>query len=256
MRTRKHQNIVDPLDESVDRIARSGLRIMAGFIIGFDGEEKGAGERIVQFVTNHSIPIAQFSMLQALPGTALSKRLEQEGRAWDSTSDMNQTTLMNFEPTRPLEEITREYTRGFWDLYDPQSFLDRAYRHYRVIGEAKCHKDPKRQRRTAREAPGWREIRAFFVIFLRQGVLRKTRTSFWPYLWSMFRHNRGGVVSYLGLCAYFEHFFDYRLRVRREIGAQLEAFLAQRGKEPTASEDGGHSTHDPGSLLAAPRSHL
>ena len=35
---RKLQNTRDPLGESVDRITQSGLRIMAGFIVGFDGE--------------------------------------------------------------------------------------------------------------------------------------------------------------------------------------------------------------------------
>lgn len=43
---------------------------------------------------------------------------------------------MNFVPTRPLEEIAREYVDAFWELYDPVKFLDRAYRHYRILGEA------------------------------------------------------------------------------------------------------------------------
>ena len=134
---------------------------------------------------------------------------------------------MNFVPTRPLEEIADEYVRGFWSLYDPQNFLDRAYRHYRILGEAKCHKAPKKGK-TARKATGWREIRALFVILFRQGVLRKTRYSFWPYLWRMLRHNRGGVPSYLGLCGHYEHFFDYRQRVKEEIGVQLGAWRAQQ----------------------------
>ena len=53
---------------------------MAGFIIGFDGEKAHAGDRIVQFVEQTAIPMAMFSMLQALPSTALWNRLEKEGR--------------------------------------------------------------------------------------------------------------------------------------------------------------------------------
>jgi radical SAM superfamily enzyme YgiQ (UPF0313 family) len=41
--TKKRQNNRDPLVESVTRIAHSGLRVMAGFIIGFDNEKAGAG---------------------------------------------------------------------------------------------------------------------------------------------------------------------------------------------------------------------
>jgi radical SAM superfamily enzyme YgiQ (UPF0313 family) len=44
--TRKFQNTRDPLTESVQSIARTGLRVMAGFIIGFDGEKSGAGQRV------------------------------------------------------------------------------------------------------------------------------------------------------------------------------------------------------------------
>jgi radical SAM superfamily enzyme YgiQ (UPF0313 family) len=46
--TRKFQNTRDPLTESVQSIARTGLRVMAGFIIGFDGEKSGAGQRVCQ----------------------------------------------------------------------------------------------------------------------------------------------------------------------------------------------------------------
>ncbi|NEO88610.1 MAG: B12-binding domain-containing radical SAM protein, partial [Spirulina sp. SIO3F2] len=105
--TKKFQNTRDPLSESIYKIQSSGLRVMSGFIIGFDGEKQGAGDRIVQFVEKTSIPLAFFSMLQALPDTALSQRLIKEGRLLDTSSDINQTTLMNFVPTRPIEDIAR-----------------------------------------------------------------------------------------------------------------------------------------------------
>ncbi|HCX54323.1 MAG TPA: B12-binding domain-containing radical SAM protein, partial [Synechococcus sp. UBA9887] len=44
---RKVQNTRNPLDAAVDRITANGIRVMAGFIIGFDGEKDGAGHRIV-----------------------------------------------------------------------------------------------------------------------------------------------------------------------------------------------------------------
>jgi radical SAM superfamily enzyme YgiQ (UPF0313 family) len=100
--TQKHQNTRSSLSEAVHNITKSGLRIMAGFIIGFDGEKKGAGNRIVQFVEQNNIPTAVFSMLQALPDTALWHRLTKEGRMRVEGANINQTTLMNFIPTRPL----------------------------------------------------------------------------------------------------------------------------------------------------------
>jgi Fe-S oxidoreductase len=135
--TQKFQNTRDSLSDSVDAIIAAGLRVMAGFIIGFDGEKPGAGDRIVRFVEKTAVPTALFSMLQALPDTALWHRLEKEGRLRGKVANINQTTLMNFVPTRPLEEITREYVNAFWELYDPMTYLNRTYRHFLKLGTPK-----------------------------------------------------------------------------------------------------------------------
>ncbi|MBE9181637.1 DUF4070 domain-containing protein [Oculatella sp. LEGE 06141] len=221
--TQKHQNTRDSLSDAVHAITRSGLRVMAGFIIGFDGEKKGAGDRIVQFVEQTSIPTALFSMLQALPDTALWHRLEKEGRLRSKSANINQTTLMNFVPTRPLEEIAQEYVDAFCRLYDPAKFLDRAYRHYRILGEATYPKKGKR----SKKAVNWVTIRAFLTICWRQGALRKTRWQFWRNLWNMWRYNPGGISSYLSVCAQIEHFLEYREIVTREIGEQVSQFLKE-----------------------------
>ncbi len=219
--TQKYQNTRDSLSEAVHAITRTGLRVMAGFIIGFDGEKPGAGARIVKFVEETSIPTALFSMLQALPDTALWHRLEKEGRLRSKSANINQTTLMNFVPTRPLEGIAQEYVEAFWELYDPERFLDRAYRHYRLLGEATYPNKGKATRKNV----NWVMIRALLTICWRQGVKRKTRWQFWRNLGNMYRHNPGGVSSYLAVCAQIEHFLEYRSIVRDEIGAQVDEFL-------------------------------
>ncbi|MCP2727042.1 B12-binding domain-containing radical SAM protein [Limnofasciculus baicalensis] len=219
--TQKHQNTRDSLSDAVYKITRSGLRVMAGFIIGFDGEKPGAGQRIVKFVEQTAIPTALFSMLQALPDTALWHRLEKEGRLRNKSANINQTTLMNFVPTRPLEQIAREYVDAFDQLYDPEKFLDRAYRHYRILGEATYPKKGK----GGKKAVNWVTIRALLTICWRQGVLRKTRWQFWRNLGNMLRYNSGGIGPYLSVCAQIEHFLEYRDIVRREIEEQVAVFL-------------------------------
>ncbi|NET53818.1 MAG: B12-binding domain-containing radical SAM protein [Merismopedia sp. SIO2A8] len=173
--TKKFQNTRDPLLESINKIQRSGIRVMAGFIIGFDGEKKGAGDRIVEFAEKAAIPLTLFSMLQALPDTALSIRLKKEGRLLEAGGDINQTTLMNFVPTRPIEDIAREFVDGFWRLYDPQQFLDRTYRCYRILGQANF---PKKEKK-AKKPFNWHALKALFIVFTMQGIVRKTRWSFW-----------------------------------------------------------------------------
>jgi radical SAM superfamily enzyme YgiQ (UPF0313 family) len=225
--TQKHQNTRSSLAEAVNTITRSGLRVMAGFIIGFDGESAGAGARIVKFVEQTSIPTALFSMLQALPDTALWHRLEKEGRLRTKSANINQTTLMNYVPTRPLEEIANEYVEAFWQLYEPTKFLDRAYRHYLILGEATYPKKGK----SAKKPLNWVTIRALLTICWRQGVLRNTRWQFWRNLWNMYRYNPGGLSSYLSVCAQIEHFVEYRQIVKNEINEQVAQFLAEEASK-------------------------
>ena len=61
--TKKFQNTRSSLLDSVEAITKTGIRVMAGFIIGFDGEKKGAGDRIVRFAELTSIPTTTFAML-------------------------------------------------------------------------------------------------------------------------------------------------------------------------------------------------
>jgi radical SAM superfamily enzyme YgiQ (UPF0313 family) len=215
--THKYQNTRNLLEEAVQTIAKSGLMVMAGFIIGFDGEKAGAGKRIVQFVEQSTIPIAFFSMLQALPDTALWKRLEKEGRLRHQSGDINQTTLMNFIPTRPLEEIAREYVEAFWELYEPARFLDRAYRHYLMMA------DPHPQ--VGLKKPSWLELKALVKVCWQQGVIRDTRWQFWRNLLGILWYKPGRFAEYLSVCSRNEHFLTYRQIVREQINRQLAEFL-------------------------------
>lgn len=222
--TQKYQNTRNSLVEAVQTINQAGLRVMAGFIIGFDGEKSGAGDRIIDFVEATAIPQALFSMLQALPNTALSERLQKEGRLLETGNEANihQTTLINFIPTRPLEEIAHEYIRCFWELYEPDRYLARVYRHF-------INMKPKQHKKKFK-LPELTDLRALFIICWRQGLKRNTRWQFWQQLFSIIRHNPGVFKHYLTNCAHLEHFVDYRQIVRNEIESQLSKYLLTSSK--------------------------
>jgi radical SAM superfamily enzyme YgiQ (UPF0313 family) len=227
--TKKFQNTRSSLAESVETITKSGLRVMAGFIIGFDGEKKGAGDRIVRFTEQTTIPTTTFAMLQALPNTALWHRLEKEGRLRaGKDGNINQTTLMNFVPTRPLEDIAREYVDAFWRIYEPKSYLDRTYRHFLMLGAPRCKPPAK--------LPSWIDLRALLTVCWRQGVKRDTRWMFWHHLFGILKHNPGVFEHYLSVCAHNEHFLEYRQIVKDEIEAQLQEFFAEEARlQPSES---------------------
>ncbi|MEP0856205.1 B12-binding domain-containing radical SAM protein [Trichocoleus sp. DQ-U1] len=220
--TKKFQNTRSSLGEAVEAITRTGLRPMAGFIIGFDGEKAGAGDRIVRFAEQTAIPTTTFAMLQALPNTALWHRLDKEGRLRGKDGNINQTTLMNFVPTRPLQEIAREYVEAFWTLYDAEKFLDRTYRCFLMLGAPKCKAPAK--------LPNLVDLRALLIVMWRQGVKRTTRWKFWHHLLSILKRNPGVFEHYIAVCAHNEHFLEYRQIVRDEIDAQLAEFQAEEAK--------------------------
>lgn len=219
--TSKFQNTRDPLTESIDKITRAGMQVMAGFIIGFDGEKPHAGDRIVQFVEQTNIPLAMFSMLQALPSTALWNRLEKEGRLVNSSANINQTTLMNFVPTRDIEEIATEYVNAFWRLYDPASYLTRIFDYYMKLGEAK---------NVVSKRTSWKTIRALALLLWKQGIVARTRFLFWRNLIQVLIKKPRQLEIYLTLCAYLEHFTEYRFIVREQINTQLANYIASKPK--------------------------
>jgi radical SAM superfamily enzyme YgiQ (UPF0313 family) len=224
--TQKYQNTRGSLLEAVQTITRSGLRVMAGFIMGFDQEASGAGDRIARFVEQAAIPTALFGILQALPNTALWHRLEKEGRLLKHKGDGDQMTLMNFIPTRPVEEIAREYIQSFSKLYDPLHYLNRTYRHFLTLPPPK-HTGLRKIDRDA--------LRALLTICWRQGVVRKTRWRFWLNLFGILRHNPRIWDHYLTICAIGEHFLDYREVVQEQIEAQLATYLAESKTQEMAS---------------------
>ena len=211
---KKFQNTRNSLSESVQAITKAGLRPMAGFIIGFDGEKSGSGDRIVQFAELSAIPTTMFGMLQALPNTALWHRLEKEGRLLRRDANINQTTLMNFIPTRPLEDIAREYIEAFWELYDSERFLDRTYRCFLMLGAPKC--------KIPLKMPDWVDLRALLIVIWRQGFKRSTRWKFWHHLFSILKRNPAVWDHYLTVCSHNEHFLEYRHIVRDQISNQLD----------------------------------
>jgi radical SAM superfamily enzyme YgiQ (UPF0313 family) len=85
--TKKFQNLRgDSLEAKLARIQNAGLDINAGFIVGFDSDDKGIFEDQFQFIQNNGITLAMVGMLQAIPRTPLYERLQRDGRCRTSTA--------------------------------------------------------------------------------------------------------------------------------------------------------------------------
>ncbi len=92
----KFHNIKNPLARIAPEHPEEWHGVIGSFIIGLDGEKKGAGERICAFIEQTAIPVAMLGVLQAAPHTRLWHRLEREGRLrQDVGDDLGTFSAMN-----------------------------------------------------------------------------------------------------------------------------------------------------------------
>jgi radical SAM superfamily enzyme YgiQ (UPF0313 family) len=236
----KLQNTRQSLMESCDKITRAGLQIMSGFIMGFDGEKPGAGQRIQSFIEETGIPQCQFSLLQALQNTALWTRLQREERLLDGMSTFHQGSLMNFKPTRPVEEITAEYIDAFWQIYEPMLYLKRTFHHFMRMNGWRGNT----QRKLTQT-----ELQLFFAICWRQGVLRSTRFQFWRQLMAIALLKPKLLFDYFVALGAGEHFFTFRHEVKAQLQEQLAAIKVEKQRDELAQVVGEASQLEPVSVL-------
>ena len=191
--TKKLQNTRgDSLDEKLKRVQAAGLDIYAGFIVGFDADDKEIFDEQFRFIQRNGIQLAMIGMLTAIPKTPLYKRLQEEGRLDDSDPNCN---------IIPKQMTREELQEGYWDLvqrvYTPEAFLDRYFEVY---------KSPEFLRKRAdiskRAAEGkWFPTFAYGLILLANLV--KTLA-------------KDGSLRSVGK-TYARYFFQRNLKVRRDV---------------------------------------
>ncbi|HEY9073772.1 MAG TPA: B12-binding domain-containing radical SAM protein [Desulfobaccales bacterium] len=218
---RKYQNLKNPLEQSLANITANGLTPVASFVIGFDGETAGAGERLCAFVEQNHLPMVMLNTLQVLPNTALWDRLQREGRLLDTETSCNSTMgRLNYRPSRPESEIIAEYREAVHRLYEPSGYLRRAVHHIlsmrptrRALGLLPAESAPGQISKTSAHHNDLRQITAFLKLVWRQGIMAEYRLQFWRQLIAIYRRNPSRMVRYLDACGMGENLF----RLRKEI---------------------------------------
>jgi radical SAM superfamily enzyme YgiQ (UPF0313 family) len=246
----KYHNIKNPLIESLSTLKKNGMEVIGSFIIGLDGETKGAGERICAFVEQTDIPVTMLGVLQAAPHTSLWYRLQKEGRLRGDVGDnLGTFSALNYEPDRPEVDIMQEYVDAWDSLYDPSRYLARAYRYYLAMRPARRAQAaagatvPKPQDRVPDQGMSWRrifiEIKAFFKVLWWQGLRPSYRGQVWAQLFGMWRQNPTRFRQYFVTCVEGEDLFDIRKVVRerataiiKDLQLKVQAPQSHRGAAP------------------------
>jgi radical SAM superfamily enzyme YgiQ (UPF0313 family) len=218
-RSRKYHNLRQPLAESLLTINTRGLSLLGSFIIGFDHEKSGAGDRIYEFVEECNIPTVMLNLLEVLPNTRLWNRLGKEGRLLGSQTSGDFFNLsLNYLPTRPRKEILAEYVRALDRIYEPSGYLARVYRYYlnmrptrRALAARQGHKSASQSSRPRPSLnSNGKELLSLINLIWRQGIRPSYRWQFWRQLLGIYRHNPSRLKSYLNSCAMGENFFSLR----------------------------------------------
>jgi radical SAM superfamily enzyme YgiQ (UPF0313 family) len=123
---KKTQNLRLDLAEAVQGLTRAGLEVMSGFIVGFDSDDATAFAAQRAFLEAAPIPMAMIGLLTALPGTALWRRLDAEGRLRDKTTDGETFGRPNFATVLDEETLVSGYAALLSELYSVEGYLRRC----------------------------------------------------------------------------------------------------------------------------------
>jgi radical SAM superfamily enzyme YgiQ (UPF0313 family) len=124
--THKTQNIREDLVTSVHRIQAAGIEVMAGMIVGFDGDDPAIFEEQFRFIQDARIPVSMTGMLNAIPKTPLYARLKKAGRLLaESVGD--QFVFTNIIPGGMTRlQLYEGYRHLLQRLYDYRNYRERA----------------------------------------------------------------------------------------------------------------------------------
>lgn len=215
--TGKTQNLrLDPGD-AVATITAGGLEVMAGFIVGFDEDGPDAFDAQLRFLARAPIPLAMAGLLTALPGTALARRLADEGRLRLRSSG-DTFARPNFETRMDEAALLAGHARLLRSLYDPDAYVRRC--------EAFLAQAPV-PRHTARgDADG---VAILLRTVRRLGIEGQWRGPFWRLIGAALRRSPRFLAWAIGKAVQGEHLRRYTAEdVVPRLGAALEEVRAEK----------------------------
>lgn len=191
----KAQNRNRDLISDIQKLQRAGLQVMGGFIVGFDNDTPSIFQRQIDFIQKSGIITAMVGLLNALPGTALYERLEEEGRILVESSGDNVDGGTNFITRMDANLLRKGYRRILTSIYSPKLFYQRVKTFLRVF-------QPVRPSVTLEI----QEVLALFRAIWRLGVIGKERMEFWDLFWWVLRTDARKFPLAITFSIYGYHF--------------------------------------------------
>jgi radical SAM superfamily enzyme YgiQ (UPF0313 family) len=226
----KTQNLIRDLSESVEIITASGLEVMGGFIVGFDQDDDGVFEAQRAFIQESPIAMAMVGLLMALPGTALARRLEAEGRLRTMATG-DQFNRPNFDPAMNELDLLVGYGRLMKELYAPDAYYERCERYLALA-------PPPAVSRTITAD----QVKTLLRTMVHVGVRSPRRWRYWRLLARALRTSPGNFAQSVAHCVQGEHLMRYTTEVLLpRIDAAVAEVRAESAAAPVSSVRGARA---------------
>ncbi len=186
--TKKLQNRKRDLIANVKKMQRFGLKVDAGFIVGFDNDKESVFERMPQLITESGIVLAMAGLLQAPHGTRLYERLEKEKRIISEVTGDNADSTINFVPKMGKEKLLKGYREMLGSLYSPKQYYSRIHMFSRYYNRSKFARSW-----SGSSSPKdlYSSIRTIVKLMIFLGIMDKGRVFFWKlFFWTLLRKPR------------------------------------------------------------------
>jgi len=155
---RKYQNMKRDYAAAVRRLHDLGVMINGSFVFGMDGDDASVFDRTVEWAIENGIETATFHILTPYPGTALYKRMAQEGRLTIHDWDTYDTRHTVFRPARMTAgELEQGYRHAYREFYTWRNIARGAVAHGSLLAGA----------RHFAYASGWKKFEPLWDLVIR-----------------------------------------------------------------------------------------
>jgi len=236
----KVQNKGRDLVDCVKKIQEAGMQVQGGFILGFDSDDPGVFDNLIQFIQKSGIVMAMVGLLNAPRGTKLYQRLFAEQRLTTPASGDNTDCSINFVPKMGMENLVRGYKKVIHTLYSQKHYCERIKTFLKNYEASSSEKARIRLY----------EIRVLLKSLWHIGILSKDRRYYWRLIfWSMRRRHylRMSVIFSIQGYHFRKIFKGLQKRAERLIQdsqAQITNMSSQNSQSPIlVTEEDMESEH-------------
>jgi len=204
---KKTHNVNKPLVEMIKKINEHGMIVMAGFILGFDGESTESAKKMINCINDTGISIVMIGLLYALSNTQLSRRLSKEGRLFVEGNEMfdgkinidQATSGLNFITQRPRLEVLKNFVSVVRSAYTPDSYFNR------VIYTGLTLRSSNKYRPKVPEI--LKILKAFFKVCEKLGFNSFTGKFYWKMFFTVLFKNPSAIEAVVNLSAIYIHLY-------------------------------------------------